>query len=172
MSRGHVFIVGFMGAGKSTVGARLAEELSRPFIDLDDAIEVRAGVSVAEVFAAQGEERFREMETEALAALDDQPASVVACGGGVVVSPENRSLLKKLGVVLYLQVSAGEAIARIGDVSSRPLLAGPGGTLAATSLLAAREALYSGVADACIDTSGASAEEVAMRALSVVEELL
>ncbi|HET6351942.1 MAG TPA: shikimate kinase [Coriobacteriia bacterium] len=172
MSHGHIFIVGFMGAGKSTVGVRIAEELDRPFVDLDDAIEASAGMSVPEVFATLGEERFREMETEALAALAGQPASVVACGGGVVVRPENRSLLKELGVVLYLQVSAGEAIARIGDVSTRPLLAGPGGTLAATALLGAREALYSGVADACIDTGGASAEEVAMRALSAVEELL
>ncbi len=168
----HIFLVGFMGAGKSTVGSRLALELGRPFVDLDERIASRAGMGIPELFERFGEERFRELETEELRALMEVEPSVVACGGGIVTRPENQSLLKELGVVVYLQVSAGEAIARIGDISTRPLLAGPGGTLAATALLAARENLYESVADACVDTSGLEPESVAGLVSAAIEEIL
>ena len=91
-------------------------------------------------------------------------AALVACGGGVVVRPENRAELKRLGTVVYLEVSAGEAVARVGDASSRPLLAGASGVLAATSLLQAREGLYRAVADITVSTSGRTPAEVAERA--------
>lgn len=172
MSGGHVFLVGFMGAGKSTVGARLAVELERPFIDLDEAIVRHVGLSVTELFERFGEDRFREIETETLSALAALPPAVVACGGGIVTRPENRGLLKELGFVVYLQVSAGEAVARIGDASTRPLLSGPGGTLAATTLLAARESLYTSVADVCVDTSGLEPERVVGLVLEAIEECL
>lgn len=150
----HVFLVGFMGAGKTTVGRLLADRIGRRCIDLDRAIERLAGAPVARVFELEGEDRFRELETQALLELGHEPASVVACGGGVVLRPENRAALKRMGTVVYLQVTAGEAVARIGDATSRPLLSGPAGTLAATSLLAARESLYRSVADMVVDTVG------------------
>ena len=158
---GHLFLVGFMGAGKSTVGRLVAERLARPFLDLDALIEADAGLPVSRIFTEQGEESFRNRESAALHSMSDQAPSVVACGGGIVLRSENRALLKELGSVVYLEVSAGEALARIGDVSSRPLLAGGGGSLAATSLLAARESLYRSVADLVIDTEGHSPTEVA-----------
>jgi len=93
--------------------------------------------------------------------LTQMEPCVVACGGGVVLRPENRALLRQLGVVVYLVVSMGEALARIGDASTRPLLAGGGGTLAATALLEARETLYRSVADVTVDTAGRDAANVA-----------
>lgn len=170
MKRGHLFLVGFMGSGKSTVAGVVAERLGVPCVDLDQLIEAEQGASIAEVFAASGEVAFRALETKALLDLEGSEPSVVACGGGIVLLPENRAALKRMGTVVLLQVSAAEAVARIGDVSTRPLLAGPSGTLAATTLLQAREGLYRSVADIVIDTSGRSPDEVADVLLAQMED--
>lgn len=165
----HVFLVGFMGAGKSTVGHLLASETGRPFVDLDEVVEQIEGRTVSQIFAEEGEAAFRALETNALRALGDVPPSVVACGGGVILADENRALLAKEGHVVYLVVSAGEALARIGGSESRPLLAGAGGVVAATALLKARESLYEASADIVVDTSGKDAPEVAAEVLASLE---
>jgi shikimate kinase len=169
MSR-HVLLVGFMGAGKSTVAALIANRLDRPCVDLDVEIEKVAGRSIAQIFADEGEEAFRDRETAALAGLAAHEPSVVACGGGVVLKTRNRALLKELGTVIYLVVTAEEAVARVSDVSTRPLLAGAGGTLAATQLLAARESLYRSAADLVVDTAGLNSGEVAQRVMIEIRE--
>jgi shikimate kinase len=156
----HILLIGFMGAGKSTVGRLLAERTGRPFVDLDEAIAGAAGKSVAAVFAEDGEEAFRARERDALAALQGQAPAVVACGGGVVLREENRGLLRRTGTVVHLRVSAEEALARIGDVSGRPLLAG-GGAALAPALLASREVLYAACADIIVETDGREPLEVA-----------
>lgn len=157
----HVFLIGFMGAGKSTVAALAAQRLARPYVDLDAVVEAADGRTVARIFAEDGETAFREMERAALVALRGAPSSIVACGGGVVTRDENRVALKEMGAVVYLRVTAEETLARVGSDSGRPLLAGGGGLLAATSLLDAREALYAAVADRVIDTVGMTPHEVA-----------
>lgn len=172
MSGSHIFLVGFMGAGKSTVGALMAARLARPLIDLDERIEHAAGRSVSEIFESEGEDAFRALEADVLAAVEDEQPSVIACGGGVVVRPENRATLKRLGTVAYLEVTAGEALARVGDAATRPLLAGAGGAIAATTLLQAREALYRSVADVTISTTGRTAEQVADSLVDTLEECL
>lgn len=158
---GHIFLVGFMGAGKTTVARLVADALGRPCVDLDEVIEEETGSRIADIFAESGEDAFRDLESQALTDLAEESPSVVACGGGVVLRVENRAILRRLGTVVYLQVTAGEAVARIGGASTRPLLAGPGGTVAATTLLAARESLYRSVADVTVDTTGCTAEQVA-----------
>jgi shikimate kinase len=167
---GHLFLVGFMGAGKSSVGLVVAERLGRSLIDLDDLIEQQDGRKISEIFAENGEESFREMESRALVSLATVPPSVVACGGGIVLRAENRTRLKEMGLVVYLEVTAGEALARIGDGGTRPLLSGPSGALAATSILAARESLYRSVADAVVDTTGRTIAQVAEDVASIAEE--
>ena len=167
----HIFLVGFMGAGKTTVARLLAERLDRPCVDVDEIIEAESGRSVREIFEDEGEPAFRALESRALLSLQTAEPSVVACGGGIVTRDENRSALKRLGCVVYLKVSAGETLARVGADGTRPLLSGPGGVLAATSLLEARESLYAAVADISIDTVGQSAEQVADQVASAIEGL-
>jgi shikimate kinase len=97
---GPVAIVGYMGSGKTTLGRVLARALRREFVDLDRAIVKEAGKGIPEIFAEHGEERFRELEHRALLdALEDRTPSVVACGGGIVVRPENRALLRDVTTV-------------------------------------------------------------------------
>lgn len=163
---GHIFLIGFMGAGKSTVAAMLGERLDLPVLDLDSLIESAAGLSVSDAFARHGEAWFREREREALESVARMPRSVVACGGGVVLDPGNRATLKRAGFVVYLEVTAAEALARVGDTATRPLLAGPAGALAATALLSARETLYTATADITVETVGRNASEVANTVIS------
>ena len=167
----HIFLIGFMGAGKSTVGRMVAERLGRPFIDLDVEVTSAAGRSIPEIFDTEGEQGFRDRETAALAATEDAPSSVIACGGGIVLTDGNRRALKDRGIVVYLEVEAGEALARIGDTTGRPLLESGDAAHMASTLLAAREALYRTVADATVDTTGLSQAAVAEAVLGQLAEL-
>lgn len=164
----HVLLIGYMGAGKSTVAKLVAAKLGMPSIDLDAAIELAAGRTIAQLFAEEGEAAFRQLESEALMSLADEMSAVVACGGGVVTRAENRATLKALGLVVYLRVTAEEMLARVGEDPSRPLLAGGGGVLAATTLLEARESLYSAVADIVVDTVRKSPETVADEVVELI----
>ncbi len=147
----HVFLIGFMGAGKSTVGPRLATRLELPFIDLDDRIVAEQGRPIADIFDADGEAHFRSLEREALEAIAGEPDSVVACGGGIVTVAETAERLRELGTVVYLRTTAAATLERIRDRSTRPLLSNPED---AKRLLAERSALYAEIADIEIDTVG------------------
>ena len=156
----HVFLIGFMGAGKSTVAELVARRFGRPYVDLDRLVESTDGRTIAQIFAEEGEPAFRLRESAVLRSLADAPPSVVACGGGVVTRGENRAALKAMGTVVYLSVTAEEMIARVGEDPRRPLAVG-GDVLAARALLDSRESLYSAVADIVVDTVGLSPSAVA-----------
>jgi len=117
-----VFLVGFMGTGKSALGRDLANRLGWRFVDLDEEIVSQAGRSIPEIFEAEGEDAFREFEIQALSAQAQQEQQVVACGGGVLLRSENRSLLLKQEKVLCLVASADEIWRRISGDPNRPLL--------------------------------------------------
>ena len=115
------FLVGFMGTGKSTLGRQVAERMGLPFVDLDERIERSSGSSVSEIFAREGEDGFRRRESQALLELVKEPEQmVVATGGGAFTVDANRLLMKKAGVVVWLDVPIGEILARI-DGLERPL---------------------------------------------------
>ena len=100
----NLILCGFMGCGKTTVGKRLAAATGREFIDMDRFIENQAGMTVSEIFAAQGEGAFRQMETEAARSLSAREGLVIASGGGTVLNPENVRLFRKTGKILLLDV--------------------------------------------------------------------
>lgn len=167
----HIYLIGFMGSGKSTVGAALAERLGMPFVDLDRAIEERVGTPVRAIFAEHGEEEFRRLEQLALRALAATPPSVVACGGGIVLSDDNRRMLKESGTVIYLVVTPAEALARIGDTSDRPLLAGDAAAIL-PRILEARLSLYRAAADLMVDTTGRSVAEIVDEVAELLDDPL
>jgi shikimate kinase len=117
-----IFLVGFMGAGKTTVGRVLAERLRYDFIDLDDLIEERAGKSVQSIFAALGEFEFRRLEREAIQSCKDFKRTVIALGGGAYSVEQNRTILRAMGRTVWLNCPLEICLRRIGGDKSRPLL--------------------------------------------------
>ena len=154
-----IVLTGFMGTGKTVVGARLAERLGLPFIDLDRLIEEGAGMKVAEVFASEGEAGFRRRERELIATLAHRLDCVIATGGGAVLDPENVQHLKMGGVVVCLRAEPGVILQRIGTNDRRPLLEGQERLARIRELLEMRAASYAR-ADLSIDTSTSNVEEV------------
>ena len=126
-------------------------------------------MTVAEIFSAEGEPSFRARETDALSSLASRPRSVVACGGGVVLSEFNRATLQSMGTVAYLKVTAAETVVRLGGDESRPLLTANDAD-AAERLLANREGLYLETADLTVETVGCTPGQVADQIVSLLAE--
>ena len=162
----HLVLVGLMGAGKSSVGRVCAARLDRPFVDVDDLVEVTAGRPVAEIFATDGEAAFRALERTALADACASPQPlVVACGGGAMGDAENRRRARAGGCVVWLTADPVTLAARVGegaDRAQRPLLAGGDAPVATLERLAAlRAPAYAAAAHATVDTAGRSVDGVA-----------
>ncbi len=141
-ARPPVFLIGMMGAGKSTVGRLLAHALDYEFIDADAELERRAGVRIATMFELEGEEGFRERESQLLAELTARRGIVLATGGGAVLREANRALLRSRGLVVFLDVAAAEIARRTQHDSSRPLLNSTDRRARIDSLLEERLPLY------------------------------
>jgi shikimate kinase len=150
-----IVLVGFMGAGKTTVGRLLGAELGLPFADLDLAIERERSRSVKQIFAEGGEAAFRDIEHQTLAQLLAGPDLVLAVGGGAVEHPGSRRLLAPARVV-YLQVEYAEALARVGGDAGRPMLARPD----LADVYRRRLAGYQQVATLTVPTGGRAAKQV------------
>jgi shikimate kinase len=119
----RIYLVGFMGAGKSTVGRELSLKLRWLFLDLDGEIEKSARLSVREIFAQFGEPHFRKIEREQLHRVSETPQAVIALGGGVYVDAENRAIIDTTGVAVWLDTSLATVKERVRPDGSRPLLA-------------------------------------------------
>ena len=163
---GNVVLCGFMGSGKTTCGRLLAEETGRRFVDLDDFIERRAGRTVAEIFAQQGEAAFRDLEARAVRELSHMQGLVVAAGGGTLLQPENAAALRANGVIVLLDISLQTARERLKGDSARPLLHRDDGSDAVGDLYRARAERYRAAADLTAAADGAPQETVrAVRSL-------
>ena len=153
----NIYLIGMMGTGKSTLGKTLSKNMQKPFIDLDSEIEKTGGNSVSEIFDRDGEERFREMETEQ---LKQYSGSVVACGGGIVLKLENRHFIKENGIAILLTASMGELSQRLSDSDNRPLLANDITEEALAKLWLERQLDYLNTADFTTETGGKNPEEL------------
>ncbi len=138
----NIVLTGFMGTGKSTVGRQAAGVLHIPFYDIDKVIEKQEGKSVQAIFDEKGEAAFRAIETAALRTLCEKDDVLIAAGGGVLLSEENRKILNKKGILVCLTAKAGTILDRLKNDSTRPLLAGDDRAQKVEALLKERESAY------------------------------
>jgi len=167
--RHPLFLVGMMGAGKTTIGRSLARALGREFRDLDHEIEARCGVRVAHIFDIEGEEGFRKRERRVLDQCSAMPEIVLATGGGAVLAPENRRHLKTRGVVVYLRATPEELYRRVARDRNRPLLQTADPQARIRELVALREPLYEEVADIVFDTGSTPVPQVVKALLPLLQ---
>jgi len=151
---GNIFLVGLMGAGKSTVGKLLAKTLSKTFYDSDHEIERRTGVNIPLIFELEGEAGFRKREAHAIAELANLSNCVLATGGGAILLQENRQVLATHGTVIYLRASVDELWHRTRGDRNRPLLQTDNPRERLQTLYTQRDPLYMEIADFVIDTGG------------------
>ncbi|HEX5735051.1 MAG TPA: shikimate kinase [Blastocatellia bacterium] len=161
-----IFLIGFMGAGKTTVGRVLAEKLGFHFVDLDEIVEANAGRSVRAIFAELGEGEFRRLEREALEHARAMKHTVIALGGGAYISNENRAIIDQTGEAVWLDCPLEICLSRIERDSSRPLLAGE---TEMKALLDRRRPFYA-LADHVVSTGDCTAAEAAQRVLDSLNE--
>ena len=158
----NIILVGFMGSGKSSIGRSLHQNLGYELIDTDRAIEKQAGKTIPQIFAEDGENAFRSLETNLLRELVASKISkhIISTGGGMVCTPENRELLRQLGFVVWLKCSTEEIFARTSKSNDRPLLQCEDPVQAIEHLLKERSPHYEKTAHLQIDTTGLSLDEV------------
>lgn len=149
----NIFLIGPMGAGKTTIGRRLAELRALEFVDSDHEIEARTGVDIPYIFEKEGEAGFRKREKQAIAELTMRSGIVLATGGGAILDPDNRQCLAARGYVVYLHASVEQQLARTARADNRPLLqASSDRRETLTRLFAIRDPLYREIADLILIT--------------------
>ena len=166
----NVFLIGYRGSGKTTVARALAERLAWPWADADEQIEARAGKSIREIFADDGEGAFRDWESKIVMELAGRDRHVIALGGGAILRAENRAVLAGRGKIVWLQASAEALAERIAQDPStaarRPSLTGQGTVAEIRSLLAERAPIYAASADVAIETESKSPQSIASEILT------
>ncbi|WJW75684.1 shikimate kinase AroK [Thiohalobacter sp. IOR34] len=157
---GNIFLIGPMGAGKTTIGRQLARALHRRFVDSDRVIEERTGVDIPLIFELEGEAGFRRRERKVIDELTQQPDIVLATGGGAILDPDNRRHLMTRGTVVYLHTTIDQQLSRTGRDQKRPLLQTDDPRARLSELMAVREPLYREIADLVIETDGRCIKDV------------
>ncbi|APD84943.1 shikimate kinase AroK [Alteromonas sp. IB21] len=164
----NIFLVGPMGAGKSTIGRHLADELHLDFFDSDQEIERRTGADIAWIFDLEGEDGFRVREENVINDLTDKQGIVLATGGGSIVTKAVRNRLSARGIVVYLQTTIDKQVARTQRDKRRPLLQNEDPEQVLRDLAEMRNPLYEEVADYIVDTDDQSARAVANQIISKI----
>jgi shikimate kinase len=166
----NVVLVGPMGAGKSTIGRLIADDLGFVFRDSDTLIEERCGAAISWIFDVEGEEGFRVRETSLIRELADETGMVLATGGGAVLREENRRMLSGLGAVVYLETSVREQLARTRRDRKRPLLQSGDREQVLSDLFRHRDPLYREIADVVVHTDRRAARSVAQEIVDRLRE--
>jgi len=172
MKQNNIILIGFMGCGKTSVGIKLSYRLKHTFLDTDKQIERKHGKSISEIFAVDGENAFRQMETDFLKELLRKTGSsiqIFSTGGGTPIKEENRELLKQLGTVIYLKVSPDVVYERLKEDTTRPLLQTQNPKARIEELLFAREDAYEAAADIIIEVDSKSLEDIVEEIATLVK---
>jgi len=170
----NIVLIGYRGAGKSTVGDRLAIRMGKGFVDTDDLVQERQGTSIRDIVESHGWVHFRAAEKKIIEEVSHRDDLIIAPGGGAVLDPENVASLKKNGLIIWLKAGREVLCQRIDrdsrTVDRRPTLTGKGAMEEFGEVMATRNPFYERAADAEVDTSGLDVEEVAEAVLSVIRE--
>ena len=157
----HIYLIGFMGCGKTSVSIAMNQLYGKNIVEVDDRIIAKEGRSINQIFAESGENYFRDLETEMLKELADEDNIIVSCGGGMVLREENRRLMKENGVIIWLDATPETILDRVKDDDSRPNLKGKKNVKDIKALTNQRADAYAEAADIKVDTDGKTIREVA-----------
>jgi shikimate kinase len=166
-----IVLIGMMGCGKSFVGRSLHRRTGLTFLETDDMIASNFGVTIAEIFSKHGEKTFREAETQVIRKISKTKRAIIATGGGTVSLTENVEILKRLGLIVWLDGKEETLFARVSQRRDRPLLQTKNPRKAFSQILGQRRPLYAEIADIRIDTSELTSEEVALAILSKLKKV-
>lgn len=165
----NIFLIGFMGSGKSTMASELSERLGVPQVEMDTMIVQEQGMPITEIFEKFGEEHFRDIETDLVKRLQEQDGVVVSCGGGAVLREENREMMKKSGCIVLLTAKPETILARVKDSTDRPILNGNMNVEYISGLMEKRRACYEAAADYTVATDGKSSEAICGEILAQIK---
>ena len=165
----NIFLIGFMGCGKSTVAAFMAKKHNLSVIEMDQKIEEIEGMKIPDIFEQKGETYFRDAETRMLFELQKQCGQVVSCGGGVVLREENVTFMKNSGTVVYLTAKPETILERVKEEENRPLLRGNKSVSAIQEMMEKREQKYEKAADFRISTDGKTPEQIGEAILTQIK---
>jgi len=165
----NIIFVGLMGSGKTTVGKQISKSLERDFLDTDQVIEIKTGVNISTIFELEGEEGFRLREYHLLRDLINSKKKVIATGGGIVLSEENRKLLKQLGTVVYLRSNIQDLVSRLNDDKTRPLIQNVNLAEKFNELFRDRDPLYMSVANYIIETKNKKIRDIKNEILELLK---
>lgn len=164
----NIYLIGFMGAGKSTVARRLAQQTGAKRIEMDQLIEEQEGMPITQIFEQHGEEYFRDLETELLRSFLGQENLVISCGGGSVLRDENTELMKKEGVIVLLTATPETIYERVKDNKNRPVLNGNMNVEYIRGLMEKRRVRYEAVADYAVATDARHVPQICEEILALL----
>ncbi|MCD8085718.1 MAG: shikimate kinase [Clostridiales bacterium] len=167
---GNLFLIGFMGAGKSTVAGAFHALCGMEVLEMDEEIERRAGLSISDIFSTLGEESFRQMETELITTLEPGRRFVVSCGGGTPMREVNVRAMRRRGAIVWLTATAETVLVRVADSNSRPLLEGHKDRDYIQAMMNQRRPKYQAAADIAVATDGKDAAEICGDILAALAE--
>ena len=156
-----LYLIGFMGSGKSTVSRHMSRALNVPKIEMDEVLAERAGKPITQIFAEDGEEAFRQMETALLREIGAGEPALVSCGGGVVLRPENVEIMKATGTILMLSATPQTIFQRVRHSTKRPILNGNMNVEFIAELMTKRDPAYRAAADVTVSIDGKTSDIVA-----------
>lgn len=162
----NIFLIGFMGSGKSTIGRFLQKELNMELVEMDARIVEEQGMSINDIFAEKGEDYFRDLESRLVLDLNSEGNTIVSCGGGVVIRPENVENMKKNGKIVFLSATPDTIYERVKNSTERPILNGHMNVEYIAGLMEKRRALYENAADIRVETDGKTKDEICKEIIS------